>query len=161
MWWVPPTNLHTSCDLDWTFWPWDRQTCHLVVGSWTKSGWELDVQNLNGRNMSRVDMNNFAPSAWDLTRGIQRRRIYNNYAGTSDYYVDIDVALVLDRRSRLDKKVAVLPLLCAASLLLTTFWTHPADTARLRLNSSCCLILVITLLSLRKAIRKLEISIKG
>ena len=104
--------------------------------------------------MSRVDMNNFAPSAWDLTRGIQRRRIYNNYAGTSDYYVDIDVALVLDRRSRLDKKVAVLPLLCAASLLLTTFWTHPADTARLRLNSSCCLILVITLLSLRKAIRK-------
>ena len=55
----------------------------------------------------------------------------------------------MDRRSTLDKKVAVLPLLCAAALLLATFWTHPADTARLRLNSAVCTILVITLLALR------------
>ena len=141
-------NLHTSCDLDWTYWPWDRQTCHLVVGSWTKTGWELDVQNLNGRNLTGVDMSNYKPSAWALVRGSQRQRLYS-YADTKDYYIDIDVSLVMDRRSRLDKKVAVLPLLCVASLLLATFWTHPADTARLRLNSSCCLLLVITLLSLR------------
>ena len=25
VWWVPPVNLHTSCALDWTYWPWDRQ----------------------------------------------------------------------------------------------------------------------------------------
>ena len=142
-------NLHTSCDLDWTYWPWDRQTCHLVVGSWTKTGWELDVQNLSGENLTSVDMSNYAPSAWALVRGHQRRRVYNDYAGTEDFYIDIDVSLVMDRRSRLDKKVAVLPLLCVASLLLATFWTHPGDTARLRLNSSCCLLLVITLLSLR------------
>ena len=55
----------------------------------------------------------------------------------------------MDRRSPLDKKVAVLPLLCAAALLLATFWTHPADSARLRLNSAVCTILVITLLALR------------
>ena len=55
----------------------------------------------------------------------------------------------MDRRSTLDKKVAVLPLLCAAALLLATFWTHPADSARLRLNSAVCTILVITLLALR------------
>ena len=134
-------NLHTSCDLDWTYWPWDRQTCHLVVGSWTKTGWELDVQNLNGRNLTGVDMSNYKPSAWALVRGSQRQRLYS-YADTKDYYIDIDVSLVMDRRSRLDKKVAVLPLLCVASLLLATFWTHPADTARLRLNSSCCLLLV-------------------
>ena len=142
-------NLHTSCDLDWTYWPWDRQKCHLVVGSWTKTGWELDVQNLGGANTTYVDMSNYAPSAWSLVSGTQRRRVYNDYAGTQDYYIDIDVSLILDRRSILDKKVAVLPLLCAASLLLATFWTHPADTARLKLNSSVCIILVITLLSLR------------
>ena len=142
-------NLHTSCDLDWTYWPWDRQKCHLVVGSWTKTGWELDVQNLGGANRTYVDMSNYAPSAWSLVSGTQQRRVYNDYAGTQDYYIDIDVSLILDRRSILDKKVAVLPLLCAASLLLATFWTHPADTARLKLNSSVCIILVITLLSLR------------
>jgi len=107
------------------------------------------VQNLGGANTTYVDMSNYAPSAWSLVSGTQRRRVYNDYAGTQDYYIDIDVSLILDRRSILDKKVAVLPLLCAASLLLATFWTHPADTARLKLNSSVCIILVITLLSLR------------
>ena len=71
IWWVPPVNLHTSCDLDWTYWPWDRQVCHLVVGSWTKTGWELDVQNLNRKNISVVDKANFAPSAWNLVKGHQ------------------------------------------------------------------------------------------
>ena len=77
------------------------------------------------------------------------RRVYDSYDDTPDYYIDIDVSLVMDRRSTLDKKVAVLPLLCAASLLLATFWTHPADSSRLRLNSAVCTILVITLLALR------------
>ena len=77
------------------------------------------------------------------------RRVYDSYDDTPDYYIDIDVSLVMDRRSTLDKKVAVLPLLCAASLLLATFWTHPADSARLKLNSAVCTILVVTLLALR------------
>lgn len=77
------------------------------------------------------------------------RRVYDSYDDTPDFYIDIDVSLVMDRRSTLDKKVAVLPLLCAASLLLATFWTHPADTARLKLNSAVCTILVVTLLALR------------
>lgn len=71
VWWVPPVNLHTSCDLDWTYWPWDRQTCHLVVGSWTKTGWELDIQNLNGQNRTKIDSANFAKGAWDLVGGVQ------------------------------------------------------------------------------------------
>ena len=64
--------------------------------------------------------------------------MYDSYDDTPDFYIDIDVSLVMDRRSTLDKKVAVLPLLCAASLLLATFWTHPADNARLKLNSVDC-----------------------
>ena len=82
-----------------------------------------------------------------------------DYGGTEDFFVDIAVELVLERRSLLDrkalfflkcvsdavmtffvplhitlnykKKVAVLPLLCAASLLLASFWTPAASNARL------------------------------
>ena len=66
---------------------------------------------------------------------------------------------MIERRSLLDRKVAVLPLLCAASLLLASFWTPagsptrcpPAATTtfRLRMNASSCLLLVVTLLALR------------
>lgn len=149
VWWVPPVNLHTSCDLDWTYWPWDRQACSLVVGSWTKSGQELDVQNLGGANSTMVDRDNYSPGAWALVAGRQLRRVNRNYGDTQDFFVDIAVELLMDRRSLLDRKVAVLPLLCAASLLLATFWTPVSSTARLRLNASSCLILVVTLLALR------------
>merc|ERR1712168_1525809 len=27
IWWFPPTNLRTNCELDWTYWPWDYQIC--------------------------------------------------------------------------------------------------------------------------------------
>jgi len=149
VWWVPPVNLHTSCALDWTYWPWDRQACSLIVGSWTKAGQELDIQNLGGANTTRVDQDNFTPAAWSIVAGIQRRRVNRDYGGTADFFVDIAVELVLERRSLLDRKVAVLPLLCAASLLLASFWTPAASDARLRLNASCCLLLVISLLALR------------
>jgi hypothetical protein len=31
------------------------QTCKLVLGSWTKTGWELDIVNINGENVTAVD----------------------------------------------------------------------------------------------------------
>jgi len=94
-----------------------------------------------------VDRDNYSPGAWDLVSGRQRRRV--NHAGTQDFFVDIAVELLMDRRSKLDRKVAVLPLICSASLLLATFWTLPSSSARLRLNAFCCLMLVITMLATR------------
>ena len=44
--WVPPVTTHTSCELDYSYWPWDIQKCDMVIGSWTKSGWEVDVFNM-------------------------------------------------------------------------------------------------------------------
>ena len=43
LFWVPPVTSHTTCEgLDLTYWPWDFQDCAIVLGSWTKSGWQLD-----------------------------------------------------------------------------------------------------------------------
>ena len=151
IWWSTPVNLHTSCELDWTYWPWDRQICSLLVGSRTKTGWMLDIRVLHwfGEDKSAVDKRRFSPAAWDLVGGVQERRMNKDINGTYDYFVDITVTLIMDRRSLLDKKVALLPLLCAASLLMATFWTHPAASSRLLLNSASIIILVITLLALR------------
>ena len=43
LFWVPPVTSHTLCEgLDLTYWPWDFQDCAIIIGSWTKSGWQLD-----------------------------------------------------------------------------------------------------------------------
>ena len=44
------------------------------------TGWELDLQNLSGANISKVDMENFAASAWNLVRLItQQIFIFNPF----------------------------------------------------------------------------------
>ncbi|XP_023321649.1 neuronal acetylcholine receptor subunit alpha-6 [Eurytemora carolleeae] len=146
IWWVPPVNLHTSCELDWTYWPWDYQKCRLLVGSWTKTGWELDITTISGANISNVDRDNFVPGAWDIVSGIQQRIEITAY---KDNFVELQVDFVLQRRSFLDKKVAVLPLLVSCCLILSAFWIHPSSTARLRLNLAAVGVLVITLLAHR------------
>lgn len=42
--WVPPSIFQAECPLDLTYWPYDTQKCVLLFGSWTKNGWEIDVQ---------------------------------------------------------------------------------------------------------------------
>lgn len=34
------TSFSSQCHLDLRMWPWDRQTCTLMIGSWTQSGFE-------------------------------------------------------------------------------------------------------------------------
>ena len=92
-------------------------------------------------------MAGFEKGNWDLVEGYQERQVYTY--SEKLHYPQIEVTLILDRQSNLDKKVAVLPLLCAASMLLATFWTHPVSGARLKLNAACMTLLVITLLALR------------
>jgi len=44
LFWVPPVTSHTFCEgLDLTYWPWDIQQCEILIGSWTKNGWQLDT----------------------------------------------------------------------------------------------------------------------
>merc|ERR550517_939492 len=62
----------------------------------------------------------------------------------------MQVEMVLKRRSFLDKKIAVFPLLVSCCLILATFWIHPASDSRLRLNIAACFILIISVLALRQ-----------
>ena len=49
--WIPPMTTFTYCGLDFTYWPWDIQTCVVTFGSWTRSGWELDIHNRDRSNV--------------------------------------------------------------------------------------------------------------
>ncbi len=80
----------------------------MVIGSWTKSGDELDVVNMSGKNVSRVGTGNYNSPLWDITYGYA---FYNRrFFGTTTSWPDVTVRLKLKRRSFVDQKVAVLPL---------------------------------------------------
>jgi hypothetical protein len=41
--WVPPSKFDTFCELDLKYWPFDKQTCQIIIGSWTYSGFQINL----------------------------------------------------------------------------------------------------------------------
>lgn len=44
--WVTPTIFHGYCHLDFTFWPFEMNTCRLSLSSWTYDGTQVDLKLL-------------------------------------------------------------------------------------------------------------------
>ena len=42
--WYPHTIFHSSCSIDVTNFPFDKQFCHMWFGSWTHNSEELDLK---------------------------------------------------------------------------------------------------------------------
>lgn len=117
LFWVPPVTTHTTCNLDYKYWPWDVQTCSLLVGSWTKNGWEIDVSNMNKRNVSDVHMDNFVMTMWDVVKAQSIREV-KQYENLTTPWPAIRVDLTVRRVSWMDRKLAVLPLICETFISL-------------------------------------------
>jgi len=148
--WVPPMTTYTYCKLDFTYWPWDIQNCVITHGSWTRSGWELDIFNMNGKNISDVDTNNYQQNKWQIIKGINFKYIWGEYEKENKYFWSaIKQRLSLKRVAGIDRKLAVFPLLVITCLTLATFWTFPAARSRLILGSVNFLVCIIFLLFLR------------
>jgi len=140
-------NTYYLLRTDYTYWPWDEQRCSIVIGSWTKTGEELDVVNMNGRNRSVVSTANFSPTIWDIGSPVAYRS--KKYYGGYSSWPDITVQFRMRRRSFVDQKIAVLPIILVASITLATFWTFPLSKSRIMLGMTNLLILVLVLLYLR------------
>lgn len=42
VWWIPPSKFTVPCAFDFRLWPFDKQTCKVVVIPWTHHEGELD-----------------------------------------------------------------------------------------------------------------------
>lgn len=52
---VPAIKYTTLCESDFTYWPYDRQTCTLRMGSWTHTGEEINLDFKNESVSSLLD----------------------------------------------------------------------------------------------------------
>ncbi|XP_058977352.1 acetylcholine receptor subunit alpha-L1-like isoform X1 [Musca domestica] len=56
--WSDAIDVNIFCTKDMTFWPHDRHECHLVLGSWTFDGFEVDIMHVNANeSMSFTNVN--------------------------------------------------------------------------------------------------------
>ena len=55
--WVHKIRVISHCTLDWTYWPFDQQSCILKFGSWTHNGFYLNMSFY--QNKDHMDLSHF------------------------------------------------------------------------------------------------------
>ncbi|EUB58194.1 Acetylcholine receptor subunit beta-like protein [Echinococcus granulosus] len=66
--WIPPAIFKTSCEIDVRYFPFDQQTCHMDLGSWTYTHNQVELQFYG--NQTNIDLSDYVASGvWDFVEG--------------------------------------------------------------------------------------------
>lgn len=118
---IPPGILKSTCYIDVRWFPFDIQKCNLKFGSWTHSGWLLDLQ------MLEVDTSTFIPNGeWDLV-GVPAKRNELYYDCCKEPYPDVTFTVTMRRRTLYYGLNLLIPCVLISGLALLVFLL-PADS---------------------------------
>ncbi|XP_075874773.1 neuronal acetylcholine receptor subunit alpha-7-like isoform X2 [Nelusetta ayraudi] len=118
---IPPGIFKSSCRIDVRWFPFDVQRCELKFGSWTYSGWSLDLSMLD------AEITDFIPNGeWDLVEvpGTLTQRVYTC---CKEPYPDVTFTVVMRRRTLYYGINLLLPCILISILALLVFLL-PADS---------------------------------
>uniref|UniRef100_A0A8C6ZGT0 Neuronal acetylcholine receptor subunit alpha-7 n=1 Tax=Nothoprocta perdicaria TaxID=30464 RepID=A0A8C6ZGT0_NOTPE len=118
---IPPGILKSTCYIDVRWFPFDVQKCDLKFGSWTHSGWLLDLQ------MLEADISNYISNGeWDLVAVPgKRNEIY--YECCKEPYPDVTYTVTMRRRTLYYGLNLLIPCVLISALALLVFLL-PADS---------------------------------
>ncbi|KAJ9578993.1 hypothetical protein L9F63_024901 [Diploptera punctata] len=140
--WVPLAELKVFCDMDFTLWPFDTQTCNLTLGSWTYDGDKINLVLLEHHaDMQLVITNN----EWEITEAVGYRKL-KTYACCPEPYPEIQYKITVRRRSPAYSAVVITPTTVIVLMTLASFWLPPTAGEKIILNACTAMIICIFLL---------------
>ena len=92
--WSPPARMRSSCKVDITFFPFDKQKCKMKFGSWTYDQAQVDIVNKS----DLIDLSNYITNGeWSLldTKIIRNEVVYPI---GDEVYPDVTVTFHIQRR---------------------------------------------------------------
>lgn len=140
--WVPPAELKVFCEMDFSLWPFDTQTCNLTLGSWTYDGDKVDITLMDQQADLQILNTN---SEWELMDA-QGYRNVKSYACCPEPYPEIQYTLTVRRRSPAYSAIVITPTTVIVLLTLVSFWLPPTAGEKILLNGCTVVIICIYLL---------------
>ncbi|CAK6442362.1 unnamed protein product [Pipistrellus nathusii] len=144
--WAPPANFKSSCTIDVTFFPFDRQNCSLRFGSWTYDGSQVELLLAAG-DADRRDF--FDNGEWEILSAAGRRA---NRTDGRRWYPHVTYALVLRRLPLFYTLFLIVP--CSGLSLLTAlvFYLPAHAGEKVSLCTSVLVALTVFLLVIEEII---------
>ena len=142
--WFAPTEIHSICKIDITFFPFDEQKCTLKFGSWTYTATALNLVNKS----ESADTSKYIESGeWELKQASLVRHVLK-YSCCPDPYVDITFTIHVKRKVKYYVTNLVMPCVVLATLTAFSHCLPPASGERLGLVITILLGLTIFMLLL-------------
>ncbi|XP_008053182.1 neuronal acetylcholine receptor subunit beta-3 [Carlito syrichta] len=144
--WTPPASYKSSCTMDVTFFPFDRQNCSMKFGSWTYDGTMVDLILIN-ENVDRKDF--FDNGEWEIlnAKGIKGNRRDGLYS-----YPFITYSFVLRRLPLFYTLFLIIPCLGLSFLTVLVFYLPSDEGEKLSLSTSVLVSLTVFLLVIEEII---------
>ncbi|XP_012331412.2 neuronal acetylcholine receptor subunit beta-3 [Aotus nancymaae] len=144
--WTPPASYKSSCTMDVTFFPFDRQNCSMKFGSWTYDGTMVDLILIN-ENVDRKDF--FDNGEWEIldAKGMKGNRRDGVYS-----YPFITYSFVLRRLPLFYTLFLIVPCLGLSFLTVLVFYLPSDEGEKLSLSTSVLVSLTVFLLVIEEII---------
>ncbi|XP_053434524.1 neuronal acetylcholine receptor subunit beta-3 [Nycticebus coucang] len=144
--WTPPASYKSSCTMDVTFFPFDRQNCSMKFGSWTYDGTMVDLMLIN-ENVDRKDF--FDNGEWEIlnAKGMKGNRRDGLYS-----YPFITYSFVLRRFPLFYTLFLIIPCLGLSFLTVLVFYLPSDEGEKLSLSTSVLVSLTVFLLVIEEII---------
>ncbi|XP_072904749.1 neuronal acetylcholine receptor subunit beta-3-like isoform X1 [Hemitrygon akajei] len=144
--WAPPASYKSSCTIDVTFFPFDKQNCSMKFGSWTYDGGLVDLILVD----EDVDQKDFFDNGeWEILNatGIKGTRRDGYYS-----YPFITYSFILRRLPLFYTLFLIVPCLGLSLLTVLVFYSPSDEGEKLSLSTSVLVSLTVFLLLIEEII---------
>ncbi|MBN3326159.1 ACHN3 protein, partial [Atractosteus spatula] len=144
--WTPPASYKSSCTMDVTFFPFDRQNCSMKFGSWTYDGNMVDLVLVDD-HVDRKDF--FDNGEWEILNatGMKGNRKDGMYA-----YPFVTYSFILKRLPLFYTLFLIIPCLGLSFLTVLVFYLPSDEGEKLSLSTSVLVSLTVFLLVIEEII---------
>ena len=130
--WLPTAVFKSSCNIDVSSFPFDKQKCDLKFGSWTYDGTKLVLDFYENKNyMDLADY--YESNVWDVL-GTPAVKNVKTYVCCPEPYMDLTFSLIIRRRATFYAYILILPCVLLTSVTLILFWIPPESPAKMQLG---------------------------
>ncbi|XP_077375101.1 neuronal acetylcholine receptor subunit alpha-7-like isoform X2 [Festucalex cinctus] len=137
---LPLAILKSTCSIDLRWFPFDSQKCDLKFGSWTYSGWSLDLEK------SEAELSEYIPNGeWDLGE-VTASKHSVTYQCCPEPYVAVTYTIMLRRRSLFYMVNLIIPCILISILALLVFLLPPDSGEKISLGVTVMLSLIVLML---------------
>ncbi|CAH1783231.1 unnamed protein product [Owenia fusiformis] len=149
--WEPGGVYETTCKIDISYFPFDRQRCNLVIGTWAYYSGKMNLTT----DVDKVELSDYQENGeWDLYKS---NVIWTSFAFEccpDIKYSKVEFVVYLKRRPAYHVMKIIVPCALLSTLMMFAFWVPPSTSGKIQLGISVVLSFNVFQLSVVDSIPK-------